>query len=232
MRRYFPVLRLVLLVLALALLAALAVRGPYQYGAFTVHTLAPGAHPSAPLESFPLNLAVFRWFNGLASPVLDRLFAACWYLGNGLVLVPVLLLLIAYRPGKMKYFLATVALETILVQALKFLADQPRPLAWLDGVRALHPLYSHSFPSGDAAMAFAVACSLLPGESRWWKAGLLLYAGLIVLERVYVGVHFPLDVLAGVAVGTVSAWIIWRLPWRQPAVAGGGEPAPTPSGPS
>ena len=216
MQRYAPLLRNVLLVLALALLVALALRGPLQYGAFTVRLLPPGDHPSVSLESFSLNLAAFRWLNGLVAPPLDLLFAACWYLGNGLVLIPVLLLLLAYRPGTIKYILATVALETVLAQAIKHLAEQPRPLAWLDGVRVLHPLYANSFPSGDAAMAFAVACALLPGESRWWKAGLLTYAALIAVERVYAGVHFPLDVLAGALVGVLSAWIIWHLPWRTP----------------
>lgn len=216
MKQHAPLVRRLLVVLGLILLVLLALRGPFEYGAFTVRLLPPGDHPSASLENFPLNLALFRWINGLSLPVLDYLFAACWYLGNGLVLIPVLLLVIATRPGKIKYFLATVALETILVQALKHLADQPRPLAWLDEVRVLHPLYSHAFPSGDAAMAFAVACSLLPGESRGWKAGLLAYAVLIALERVYAGVHFPLDVTVGALVGLLSAWIIWRLPWRTP----------------
>jgi len=217
MQKYAPLFRTILLVLALLLLIALALRGPLEYGAFTVRLLPPGEHPSASLENFPLNLAAFRWLNGLASPPLDLLFAACWFLGNGLVLIPVLLLLIVYRPGKIKYFLATVALETVLAQVIKHLAEQPRPLAWLDEVRVLHPLYANSFPSGDAAMAFAVACALLPGESRWWKAGLLVYAALIAIERVYAGVHFPLDVTAGALVGALSAGIIWRLPWRRPS---------------
>jgi membrane-associated phospholipid phosphatase len=224
----WSILRKILLVAGLALLLGLAVLGPVQLlGGFHLHALLPAdaakAHPA--LENWGANLALFRAINGHPSPPLDLLFTVCWYLGNGWVLVPVLLIVIACRPAKVKYFLVTVAIETVLVQALKHLADQPRPVLWLEGVRVSHAYFSHSFPSGDAALAFAIACSLLPGESRKWQALLLAYAALVALERVYMGVHFPLDVTAGALVGALPAWGVWRL-WRKAT------PAPAPPAPA
>jgi len=207
------------LVVGIALLAGLAGLGPVQFRAgYSLHALSAAPHRVPHLENFGLNVAAFRLINGHPSPPLDLLFAVCWYLGNGLVLIPVLLILLAVRPGKVKYFLVAVALETALAQALKFHFDQVRPPAWLDQVRVLHPYWSHSFPSGDAALAWAVACVLLPGESRPWKVGLLVWAALIAVERVYVGVHHPLDVVVGALVGALAAGVAWRLPWwRKPA---------------
>ena len=230
-------IRKVLFLVGVALLCALGVRGWLEVGPGATSPpviVDAGGPPSATypylLEDFPLNLAGFRLLNSHPSPALDTLFSTCWYLGNGIVLIPLLMIVWSRRPGKVPYLLLAVALETLAVTVLKSLWSQPRPGLLLEGVRMLHPLYAHSFPSGDAALACALAGSLAPGESVGWKAALLGYAVLIALERVYVGVHFPLDVLAAALVGLFSAWLAYRLwdgrPRRGLRRSGrGGEPA-------
>lgn len=66
---------------------------------------------------------------------------------------------------------------------------------------------SPSFPSGHAAMAAAGA---LAGTQMIPAAGFALWplAGLIVLSRVYLGVHWPSDVIAGAVIGFVVAWFV------------------------
>ena len=93
---------------------------------------------------------------------------------------------------------------------LKDLFQQPRPALSLHGVHLLtiHGIPTptiNSFPSGDAALAFAIAMALAPGEKWYVQALLFVYALLIAYERVYVGVHFPLDVMSGALLGVLCA---------------------------
>lgn len=96
---------------------------------------------------------------------------------------------------------------------LKHLIGRPRP--WLD-VAGLMPLIQegdpNSFPSGHTCASFAAA-------SAWWrllpKKWMGLTAGVMAvcmgLTRLYVGVHYPSDVLVGALVGLFSGWVAWKL---------------------
>jgi undecaprenyl-diphosphatase len=75
-----------------------------------------------------------------------------------------------------------------------------------------------SFPSGHAAFFFALATAVTlfnkkvhPERSR--RTGIWLFVGafLISLARIYAGVHYPSDILAGAAVGVFSGWLVWRI---------------------
>ena len=73
----------------------------------------------------------------------------------------------------------------------------------------------NSFPSGHTCAAFAAAsawCRTLP--RRWMKVTAVVLAALMGFSRLYVGVHFPSDVLAGMAVGLLCGWLACLL-WRQ-----------------
>jgi undecaprenyl-diphosphatase len=94
---------------------------------------------------------------------------------------------------------------------------------------AAHPALTHllaapspdpSFPSDHAAAAFAIAVSVF-FVSRRVGGALLVVATLIALSRVLLGVHYPSDVLAGAAVGTLSAVVVDRFArsWIAAAVA-------------
>ncbi|HEX2950993.1 MAG TPA: phosphatase PAP2 family protein [Armatimonadota bacterium] len=111
----------------------------------------------------------------------------------------------------MKYLLVAIALESLLVVMIKDCFLQPCPAVLLHHVRLLKPLYTHSFPSGDTAMAFAIAGSLMVGQS--WRRRLALwgYAVLVAYERMYFGVHFPLDVCVGGLIGYFSAICTYRF---------------------
>ncbi len=88
---------------------------------------------------------------------------------------------------------------------LKHLFARPRP--WLD-VAGLLPLIEegdpNSFPSGHTCAAFAFAAAVQTGLPRRWGQVLAwCAAALMGLSRLYVGVHYPSDVLAGAAVGAL-----------------------------
>jgi membrane-associated phospholipid phosphatase len=66
------------------------------------------------------------------------------------------------------------------------------------------------FPSRHALTSAVFATSLL-GIARWLGLVAWVFALLVALARVYAGVHWPSDVLAGLVIGGLSAWGIWRI---------------------
>ena len=95
---------------------------------------------------------------------------------------------------------------------LKDLAERTRPFVDHPQIDPLYVVHSSSFPAGHAATAFAGA-TLLSYIAPRAAPGFLLLAAAIGYSRVYVGVHYPSDVLAGALVGAVIGFIgigIWR----------------------
>jgi undecaprenyl-diphosphatase len=97
--------------------------------------------------------------------------------------------------------------------------DRPRPYDYFYGAIArgevvmnniFSTVVSNSFPSSHSALAFAVATALVGVYGRRLRF-VYLIAGWLSLTRVYVGAHFPSDVLAGALIGTVGAWGAMRL---------------------
>lgn len=91
---------------------------------------------------------------------------------------------------------------------LKPLIDRPRPFVAEPAPPVIgRPPHDPSFPSGHATSSFAGATALTIAEPHaaivWW-----VLATAIAFSRVYIGVHYPLDVLAGAAIGAVGAWMI------------------------
>lgn len=151
--------------------------------------------------------------------------AVCFYttLGNGGLLWIVLsLAMLCYKPTRRAGMLSILAMLLGLLctnVVLKHLVSRPRP--WLD-VAGLVPLVSepdpNSFPSGHTCAAFAAALAwwrALP--KRWMKAVGILMAVCMGLSRLYVGVHYPSDVLAGAVIGAFCGWAaVWiEQKWNQ-----------------
>lgn len=147
---------------------------------------------------------------------LDPLVERYTSLGNlGLLWIILSVAMLCWRPTRRAgaASLAAMALGLLCTNVvLKHLVARERP--WLN-VAGLIPLVNEpdplSFPSGHTCAAFASA-------SAWWGTlpkGWMKGAGLVLavcmgLSRLYVGVHYPTDVLAGALVGALCGWAACR----------------------
>lgn len=155
----------------------------------------------------PIMLIVHR----LATVEVDAFFVGVSHVGYLWGVVPLNILVLAwlmwarrYRDGL--FFGLGVGGSALLNLAAKGYFARTRPEVWL----SVAPETSFSFPSGHAmaSASLAVALVLLAHGSRWqWlvAAGATLFVLLVGMARVYLGVHFPSDILAGWAAG--AAWV-------------------------
>ncbi len=93
---------------------------------------------------------------------------------------------------------------------LKIIFYAPRPfVTHLDVQPLVSETWYSSFPSGHATLFFALATSIYLYDKR---AGVTFFvvAVIIALSRMIVGVHYPVDILAGAVIGIVVAWILHR----------------------
>jgi membrane-associated phospholipid phosphatase len=175
-------------------------------------------HAQAGLEDFPFNREIFAIINGARSPILDFICNWLVFSGTGWVLIPILLLIIKYWRGQIRAFLMGTALNFFVVNLIKSYFNQPRPTNFGDTIILGdtifngHVLYSFaslhygSFPSGDVAQTAMLAAVLWPKK---WQYRMLwvLFVLAIAWERMYAGVHFPLDVTSGAIIGASCGWL-------------------------
>ncbi len=97
---------------------------------------------------------------------------------------------------------------------VKNLIQRPRPYITLTDLRVLVPLRTDfSFPSGHTSTSFAAAYAITRSNGRRW-AWVYAVAALIAVSRIYVGMHYPTDVLCGILLGTCIAAITYSLAAR------------------
>ncbi|MEN6436425.1 MAG: phosphatase PAP2 family protein [Anaerolineaceae bacterium] len=110
-----------------------------------------------------------------------------------------------------------IAIEIIIIFILKFTIRRSRPEGeWGAIYRLTDP---HSFPSGHAARAGLLAAMAIGVGPAWFMIILLIWAPLMSLARVSMGVHFFMDILAGLFIGALIGGLVFALaPFWVPAV--------------
>src|SRR5690348_1179686 len=126
---------------------------------------------------------------------------------------------------------AAAGVAWLLTHVTKAIADRPRPyLVMADAVLRQQPAHGTSFPSSHTAVTLAVAIALVPFLARPLAAAGIAYAVLTGWSRVYLGVHYPLDILAGAGIGLAAGGVILlalRTLLRRPCRAANGHHAAT-----
>jgi len=102
-----------------------------------------------------------------------------------------------------------ILVTALVVMAIKFTVRRSRPEGqWGQIYRSTDP---HSFPSGHAARSMMLAVMALGLGPLWLGLLLLAWAPLVSLARVMLGVHYPSDVIAGMALGAVLGVIVLQF---------------------
>ncbi|MBQ1400668.1 MAG: phosphatase PAP2 family protein [Lachnospiraceae bacterium] len=147
---------------------------------------------------------------------LDPVIARFTQLGNAGILWIVITLILLIIPKTRKIGWAcffSLVLSLIFCNGLlKHLVARPRPYTQIPGLQCLVPLATDwSFPSGHSSSAFCVGTVCLARLPK--KAGipLITLAALLALSRLYVGIHYPTDVIGGVLLGIVLALLAMKL---------------------
>lgn len=143
-------------------------------------------------------------------------------LGNmGLLWIVLSLGMLLFKKTRKAGFVSLLAMSLGLLctnVVLKHLVARPRP--WLTVEGLVHLVIENdpnSFPSGHTCAAFAAAGAWVRAlPKRWMGVAGIVMAALMGLSRLYVGVHFPSDVLAGMVIGLLCAWAAWSiLKWAE-----------------
>lgn len=168
----------------------------------------------------------FLMINGHYSLQADYFFNYVTYLGDGLIWIPLFLYVLVYRRDFFIAVLASLLICTLLTHLGKrvIFAEAPRPLRVLHDLARAVPLmagrdnYVNSFPSGHTSTAFTFALLLAFLVRRQFAIYVFpLLAFLVGYSRVYLAQHFATDVLAGIVIGTVSAYLALVIydAWRR-----------------
>jgi undecaprenyl-diphosphatase len=171
-----------------------------------------------------LNTELFYLINlGMDNSMLDVIMPFITNFGSLIswCIICALLFVLGGKTGRKVALLGLTALfiTNIAVFLLKFLVVEPRPFLTLPNVELLvaeNEIYS--FPSGHTASSFAAATVIglknglnYKGKTFHLIYPLLAFAAVIGFSRIYIGVHYPLDVIFGALIGILSALIVLKI---------------------
>jgi membrane-associated phospholipid phosphatase len=170
------------------------------------------AYPVMRGQAIWFDLPVRGEVHGWAFPALTAVMRLITMLGSEYFLAPLAALMVGrwLKRGEQKAAVLLVAGSLgsqALSQVLKWLIHRPRPEVFF----GLAPAETYSFPSGHAfvpAVFFGILAGLLGAGARW-RAAVVALAAVLGFSRVYLGYHYPSDVMAGWALAAV-----WMALWR------------------
>jgi len=152
---------------------------------------------------------ILVFFQNHSSHFLDILVEGVTISGEQSVFIVVIALLFWCFSKKYGFMMSVSLLLSVTVNGvLKIIFRKPRPFEVLDFIKArrVHTATGYSFPSGHTQSGTAfyfTAASIIRSRAAW--AGAILISMLIAVSRVYLGVHWPVDVIASLFLGSILA---------------------------
>jgi undecaprenyl-diphosphatase len=113
----------------------------------------------------------------------------------------------------------SVAVSEVITQTLKRLSHQTRPTASIAGLDVHgYPKdpYGDAYPSAHTSVAVGLVTALWPWLTWPQRVVGVILAGLVALNRLYIGAHWPVDVIGGAAIGMFSGCVCWFVASRWP----------------
>jgi membrane-associated phospholipid phosphatase len=159
--------------------------------------------------------SLFPLLNGLHSPETDSFWLTLTTLGDGLLMGLIAGAFVVVNPRVTVMAILVLVLSSWLTHVVKAVYPSLRPVLLLDGVHVVGPLLrSGSFPSGHAASGISVALAIaFFSGSTSVRLAALAFGACIGLSRIFVGAHFPGDVLGGFIVGLSAFLLVERFLW-------------------
>ncbi|MBU2008331.1 MAG: phosphatase PAP2 family protein [Chloroflexi bacterium] len=152
-------------------------------------------------QNGPLDWALKAVANDYLVPVVLSLFLLwLWFASPGTRRVPLALL-----AG-----VGALGLGDGLIKLMNFIYYRPRPFTELPVRLIFYRPLDSSFPSNGTAVAFILATAIFLGNRKTGVIALAI-ASLYGFSRVYVGIHYPLDVLGGAVIGILTSYGVYRL---------------------
>lgn len=152
-------------------------------------------------------LRFMRWANGWwSSPVLDQVIPWFTYLGShfALILFIILSWIITKQRRILRGLVLLYAIQSAVIYGLKYLIQRQRPLFFLEMASKLSKgpgeILDPSFPSAHAAFSFMMAVLVGVWFPRY-RVIFFLGAGFVGWTRIYLGLHYPTDVIVGALLG-------------------------------
>ncbi len=169
-------------------------------------------------ENTFINAAVFRWANTHQYVYLNQIMLFLSRYGREYVWIPVVLVL--WLPGgqyrRCSFLLFTAFITAIILgYASKYMMAEPRPFMVLENVNVLGPRPTdYSYPSGHAVIVATGALTVLSLLPKKYSVPLLIEALAVSYSRMYIGVHWPADILGGWLLGALCVLLVFHEEYR------------------
>lgn len=157
-----------------------------------------------------MELQFLEFLESIHSPMLDKFMIFITSLGNGGIIWIILALIIFFQKNKrdkregLTLIFGLIIFSIIGLLILKPFIGRPRPYEVYDFNLLINKPMGSSFPSGHTGSSFATAWGIFHFNKKEGIFALIL-ACLIGFSRMYLSVHYPTDVLAGIVVGILSS---------------------------
>lgn len=164
---------------------------------------------------------LFLYINSKHKEWLDPIMLGLSSFEMWIIVCIIILGVMAYKNGHWRIvppaaMLITIGLNSLINNLIKIIVARPRPLhiaEWNEFIHAIEEYdASYSFFSAHSSNSFSMAVfSLLYFRNKIYSCVILLWATAVAYSRIYVGKHFPIDVVCGIAFGVMMGIMCYKI---------------------